>query len=83
MQEIYLNDEKLKQGIMNLPFSDNASDNIMILIPESDYGFAKIYRLYDDLLVFLIPIYGGTPSFYKAYNRYNVDNLILDLKSLI
>ena len=54
----------------------------MILIPESDYGFAEIFRMYDDILVFLIPTYGGTPSFYKSYARHNIHNLITDLKAI-
>ena len=82
IQEIDLYDETLQQRILELTFKNEINQNDMILIPESDYGFAEIYRMYDDILVFLIPTYGGTPSFYKSYARHNIHNLILDLKNL-
>lgn len=86
MQEIDLYDDKLKQAILDLPYNNKIDDNgigcDMVFIPESDYGLAEIYRMYDDILVFLIPTYGGTPSFYKSYARHNVDSLIVYLKTL-
>ena len=82
MLEIKLYADNLKQSILDLPYRDGISDTDMILIPESDYGFAEIYRMYDDILVFLIPTYGGTPSFYRSYARHNIDALISDLKTM-
>jgi hypothetical protein len=82
IQEIDLYDENLKQSILDMPFRDEINQNNMILIPESDYGFAEIFRMYNDILVFLIPTYGGTPSFYKSYARHNICNLIDDLKAI-
>ena len=82
MLEIKLYADNLKQSILDLPYRDGISDTDMILIPESDYGFAEIYRMYDDILVFLIPTYGGMPSFYRSYARHSIDALISDLKSM-
>ena len=82
IQEIDLYDEDLKQSILDMPFTNEINQNNMILIPESDYGFAEIFRMYDNILVFLIPTYGGTPSFYKSYARHNIHNLIADLKAI-
>lgn len=83
MKTIQLYDESLLTEIKNLPYSDTISNNTDgILIPESDYGFAEIYRMYDDILVFLIPQYGGTPSFYESYSLHSIDNLIKDLKQI-
>lgn len=82
IQDIDLYNESLKSKILELPFSNSISDNNMILIPESDYGFAEIYRIHDDILVFLIPTYGGTPTFYKSYTRHSIDLLITELKSI-
>ena len=85
-KEIKLYDENLKQAILDLPFNTKIDDNgincDMIFIPESDYGFAEIYRMYDDILVFLIPTYGGTPSLEYHVSRHSVDYLISKLKSL-
>ena len=81
MEIIDLYDNTLKEAILSLPYSSSISDNVpMVQIPESDYGFAEIYRMYDDWLVFLIPTYGGTPSFYRCYVKHTIDNLIKDLK---
>ena len=54
----------------------------MVFIPESDYGFAEIYRMYDDILVFLIPTYGGTPSLQYHVGRHAIDYLISELKKI-
>lgn len=82
--EIDLWDDTLKQQILNLPFSDKIDSSgincDMIFIPESDYGFAEIYRMYDDILVFLIPTYGGTPTLVFNVGRHAVDYLIKELK---
>ena len=85
MKEIDLYSGKLKTEIENMPFSMKIDGNNgdYILIPESDYGFAEIHRMYDDILVFLIPMYGGTPSFFNNYTMKTVDNLIEDLKKYI
>jgi len=83
IQEIELYDEKLKQAILDLPYSDEISSNKnMILIPESDYGFAEIYRMYNDILIFTIPQYGGTPSLFISRGRHAVDFLISELKKI-
>lgn len=78
MQTIDKYDNHLMVGLLNLP-KDNSRG---ILIPESDYGLAEIYRMYDVFLVFLIPTYGGTPYFHKYYKECNVDTLINDLKEI-
>lgn len=81
--ELGLYDERLKQAILDLPYSHSISDNEdMVFIPESDYGFAEIYRMYDDILVFLIPTYGGTPSLHMYVGRHAVDYLISELKKI-
>ena len=82
--EIRLYDENLKQAILNLPYStrmdSEGNDCDMIFIPESDYGFAEIYRMYDDILIFGIPMYGGTPSLILYGDRLQVDNLVAQLR---
>jgi hypothetical protein len=81
--EIDLHDEGLKRAILDLPFSNSISDNgSMVFIPQSDYGFAEIYRMYDDILVFMIPQYGGTPAFYMNVGRHAVDYLIEKLRRI-
>ena len=84
--ELDLYDEKLKQAILDLPYNtkidNNGVDCDMIFIPESDYGFAEIYRMYDDILVFLIPTYGGTPSLQYHVGRHAIDYLISQLKQI-
>jgi len=80
--EIDLYDNNLKEAILALPWSSTISDNgTMVFIPESDYGFAEIYRMYDDILVFLIPQYGGTPSLAFHVGRHAVDYLINKLRT--
>jgi hypothetical protein len=78
--EIELHSEDLKKGIQDLTYSEGDGD--YILIPESDYGFAEIHRVYDDLLIFMIPTYGGTPSFYKCFSLQMVDSLIKELREI-
>lgn len=81
MREVRLYDNNLEQAIIDLPYSDKINTNGEgVFIPESDYGFAEIYRMYDDILVFLIPTYGGTPSFYKSYCLHAIGSLINDLR---
>ena len=84
--ELNLYDDRLKQAILDLPFNNKIDDNgencDMIFIPESDYGFAEIYRMYDDILVFLIPAYGGTPSLIYHVGRHSIDYLISKLKDI-
>lgn len=73
----------LVDKILSLPYSSvvDMNENI-IFIPESDYGFAEICRLYDDFLFFLIPTYGGTPSLYKSVHSHAVKNVIEELKKM-
>ena len=84
--ELGLYDEKLKQAIFDLPYATRIDNNgvgcDMIFIPESDYGFAEIYRMHDDILVFLIPTYGGTPSLQYHVGRNSIDSLIYQLKQI-
>ena len=80
MKTIDLYDQDLAKEIYALPFTDKISDDNMIFIPESDYGFAQIYRMFDDILCFTIPTYGGTPSFYKCVGRHAIPYLISELK---
>ena len=81
--EVGLYSDDLKQAILDLPFSCEISgERQMVFIPESDYGFAEIYRMYDDILVFLIPTYGGTPSLQYHVGRHSIDYLIKTLRSL-
>lgn len=86
MTKVQLHDEALEQEIRNLPdetyIIDRYQETSGIFIPESDYGFAEIYRIYDNILVFLIPMYGGTPAFYKAYGLHAIDALVNDLRNL-
>ena len=78
-----LYDSGLKQAILDLPNNSKISDNgAMVFIPESDYGFAEIYRMYDDILVLLIPTYGGTPSLQYHVGRHAIDYLISELKKI-
>ena len=84
IKEIGLYDENLKQAILDLPYQNKIDDDgdecEMIFIPESDYGFAEIYRMYDDILVFLIPQYGGTPSLTYHVGRHAIDFLLTELR---
>jgi hypothetical protein len=84
LKEIGLYDENLKQAILDLPYQNKIDDDgdecEMIFIPESDYGFAEIYRMYDDILVFLIPQYGGTPSLAYHVGRHAIDFLLTELR---
>lgn len=86
IREIDLYDEELKQAILDLPYNTQIDDNGIgcdaVFIPESDYGFAEIYRMYDDILVFLIPQYGGTPSLQFNVGRHAIDYLITELKKI-
>lgn len=85
-REVELYDESLKHNILTLPYStkidDNGIDCDMVFIPKSDYGFAEIYRFYDDILVFLIPEYGGTPYLQYNVKSHNIDFLINELRQL-
>ena len=61
MREVRLYDNNLEQAIIDLPYSDKIDTNGEgVFIPESDYGFAEIYRMYDDILVFSK---GNSPKF--------------------
>ena len=84
--EVDLYDDNLKKAILALPFNfkldDDGTNCDMIFIPESDYGFAKIFRVYDEILVFLIPQYGGLPYFGKSFKRHSIENLISYLREM-
>ena len=84
--EVALYDDNLKKAILGLPFNfklDGTGANCdMIFIPESDYGFAEIFRMYDEILVFLIPQYGGMPYFGKNFKRNSIENLISYLREM-
>ena len=85
-KEIDLYDEGLKQAILDLSYStvmDSKGEFCdMIFLPESDYGFAEIYRMYDNILVFLIPTYGGVPDLEFHVARHSVDYLISKLQDI-
>lgn len=78
--------EKLKEAILGLPFNDKIDSygvkTDVVFIPRSDYGFAEIYRMYDDILVFIIPEYGGTPCLAFHVGRHAVDYLISKLQDI-
>ena len=84
--EVDLYDDNLKKAILGLPFNFKLDDEgvncDMIFIPESDYGFAKIFRMYDEILVFLIPQYWGIPYFGKSFKRHSIENLISYLREI-
>ena len=83
MKTIELYDENLEKEISALPYSDKISeDGYGVFIPESDYGFAYIYRIYDDILIFLIPQYGGTSSFHKCFGIHAIKYLVEELKNI-
>jgi len=50
-------------------------------IPESDYGKAEVWRIWDDYLLFSIPTFGGTPSFDSSYTLSSIDKLIQTVES--
>lgn len=81
--EVDLFDEGLKQAILDLPYASTISQyGPMVFIPESDYGFAEIYRMYDDILVFLIPAFGGTPRLEFNAKLHAIDFLISELRKI-
>ena len=82
MKTIKLHDDSLEQAINDLPYADHISNDNMIFIPESDYGFAEIYRMYDDIFVFLLPPFGGIPSFHKCYGRRAIKYLVNELREM-
>lgn len=51
------------------------------IIPESDYGKAEIWRIWDDYLLFEIPTFGGTPMFVESYKIRKIDELIKRVES--
>lgn len=81
MKEVGLYSDDLVSEIKSLTDTNEIYEN-GILIPESDYGFAEIYRLHDDILVFTIPQYGGEPSFYKSYGLHAIETLVRDLRAI-
>lgn len=78
--EVDLHDIELKKMILDLPY--NSHSEVMVFIPKSDYGFAEIYRIHEDILVFLIPEYGGTPALIYTIMNHSIDNMIDKLRSI-
>ncbi|MCP4763071.1 MAG: hypothetical protein GY870_14945 [archaeon] len=50
-------------------------------IPESDYGKGEIWLKNDTYFLFSIPMYGGEPSFQKAYSLREIDEMIKEYES--
>ena len=50
-------------------------------IPESDYGKAEIWRIWDNYILFSIPTFGGTPTFNGAYRTSCIDDLLQEVDS--
>jgi len=81
--EVDLYDESLNVKLSELKdVGGFPSKKECIFIPESDYGFAEIYKIYGDFFVFMIPQYGGQPQFYKNFSSWQIDDLIKHLKSI-
>lgn len=56
-------------------------DGERYIVPESDYGKAEIWFKNDRYFLFEIPMYGGTPVFFKAYSVQWIDTMINDYNS--
>ncbi len=83
IKEVELDDDQIEDVLTNLPEVFSVSSDLPhVFIPENDYGFAEIYKIYGEYFVFLIPQYGGIPQFYKSYGWWRVKDLITDLKSI-
>jgi len=81
--EVDLYDESLNIKLSELKDIGGFPSNLeCIFVPESDYGFAEIYKMYGHFFVFTIPQYGGQPQFYKNFNKWQIEDLIKDLKSI-
>jgi hypothetical protein len=60
----------------------NLKDGECWIWPESDYGKAEVWKKNDTYFLFGIPMYGGPPSFVKAYRgRGHVGELIATVES--
>lgn len=82
--EVRLYDESLSVKLSELKDVGGFPSNLeCIFIPKSDYGFAEIYKIYGDFFVFAIPQYGGQPEFYKSFSKWQIKDLIKDLKSIV
>ena len=57
-----MENDEIKENIKELNHGE------YFLIPESDYGKAEVWRIWDTYLLFGIPTYGGIPYFEKAYS---------------
>lgn len=53
----------------------------MYTVPESDYGKAEIYRIWDFYILFQIPTFGGTPTFSNVYPIRKIDKLVAEINS--
>lgn len=82
MKEIDRYSEDLEKELMDLPYDCKIKGGIFI--PESDYGFAEIYRIYDNIFVFLIPTYGGAPYLHKTIkaNPVEIKSLVEELRRM-
>ena len=49
--------------------------------PESDYGKAEVWRIWENYILFSIPTFGGTPTFNGSYRTSCIDNLLSEVDS--
>jgi hypothetical protein len=56
-------------------------DGDCYIVPESDYGKAEIWLKNDMYFLFAIPMYGGPPMFSGAFNKRQVENMIIVIES--
>jgi hypothetical protein len=66
--DIILEIEKLKQGEK-------------FVVPESDYGKAEIWLINDLYFLFSIPAFGGTPTFERAFGKWQTEDMLLLMDS--
>lgn len=50
-------------------------------IPESDYGKAEVWRIWDNYFVFSIPMYGGTLVFEKSFGKHRIKDIVKLIES--
>lgn len=58
-------------------------DGEVFIVPEGDYGKAEIWLKNETYFLFEIPMYGGNPSFHKAYNKHYLEDLVKVIDSWI
>lgn len=54
----------------------NLKDGESYIVPESDYGHAEIWLKNEIYFLFSIPLFGGTPTFERVFNKLGIDELI-------